>query len=492
MLAPVAGLPADIRPTVGFDGSQAAAGSVLSSDPDLHLARRATFGQTPSVVADIRSQGATAWLDRQLNPSQIDDSAMNSLLAKFPMISASLAVLNAQTQPRLGALELVQATLARQIWSKRQLFEIMVDFWSNHLNVHTPESATHITKPIEDRTVTRVHALGRFEDLLVASGRSPAMLRYLDNADSKLPNPNENYGRELLQLHTVGAGANFTEVDVVNSARILTGRSVDATNTFVYKPDWHFVGPVSVLGWSSSNASASSGLSTGDSYLRYLARHEQTARSLSRKLAIRFVSDTPPGSLVDHLTDVYLESGTAIVPWVRALFQSPEFAASTGQKMRRPLEDIVASVRAMKLGVPTGNDVSGIKLLVTDSAKFGMQPLDCGPPTGYPDVAAGWWAVGGMLSRCNWHRIVSRVHPPGLPRPPLNDLLAGPPMATHGEMADRLAVSLTGQVFRSDHREALLAFAGLTSTQKYEQRKVDRWLKDFVELVLNSPYLVLR
>lgn len=492
MPAPVAERPTDTSPTIGFDAAPAAAGSVLSDDPNLHLARRATFGQTPTVLADIRRLGAGPWLEQQLKPSQLDDSAMNSLLDKFTLLNASLAVLNAQTQPRLGALELVKATLARQIWSKRQLFEIMVDFWSNHLNVHTPEAATHVTKPIEDRTVTRVHAMGRFENLLLASARSPAMLRYLDNADSKIPNPNENYGRELLQLHTVGSGAGFTEADVRNSALILTGRSVDGANAFVYKPEWHFVGPVRVLGWSSANASASSGLNTGDSYLRYLARHEQTALLLSRKLAIRFVSDTPSQALVEHLAEVYLDAGTAIVPWLRALFQSAEFTSSIGLKMRRPLEDVVASARVMNLRMPTGSDLSGIDLLVTDTAKFGMQPLDWGPPNGYPDVAAGWWAIGGMLSRCNWHRLISRGHPDGLPRPALNELIAGPAMATHGEMADRLAMSLTGQVLRSDHREALLAYAGLSSGQSYDAKKVDRWLKDFVELVLNSPYLVLR
>ncbi len=470
----------------------AATGSVLSSDPDLHLLRRATFGQTPALLADIRARGATAWLEDQLYPARIDDSAMDLLLQKFPLLNASLTELNKLAQPRTAGTGLIAATLARQIWSRRQLFEVMVDFWSNHLNVLTLTSGTHLTKPIEDRAVIRPHAMGRFENMLLADAKSPAMLRYLDNTDSRIPQPNENYGRELLQLHTVTPQAGFTEADVKNSALILTGRCVTLDGQFVYKPEVHYVGPVRVLGWSSANASASAGLNTSDGYLRYLARHEQTALSLSRKLAIRFVSDNPPQSLVDHLAEVFLDSGTAIIPWLRALFRSPEFAASVGKKTRRPLEDIVASVRALSIQPPSGPSTADIDLLVTDAAKLSMQPLEAFDPTGYSDSADGWWSIGGMLGRCNWHRRVSRGHPAGLYRPPLGSLLAGPPMATHGAMADRLAVSLTGQTFRPEHREALLGFAGMTSAQPFNQIKVDRWLKDFAELVLNSPYSVLR
>lgn len=466
--------------------------SILSDDPDLHMLRRATMGPTPALLADIRRRGATAWLEDQLHPERIDDAAMNSLLSKYPLITAPLSQLNALEQPRTAALQLIEATLARQIWSRRQLFEIMVDFWSNHLNVLTLQSAGHLTKPIEDRTVIRTHAMGRFENLLLADAKSPAMLRYLDNNDSRIPTPNENYGRELLQLHTVGSSAGFTEEDVRNSALILTGRSVTLEGAFVYKPEWHYVGRVQVMGWSSANASSSAGMSTGDGYLRYLARHEQTALSLSRKLAIRFVSDTPSPALIEQLAEVYLDSGTAIVPWLKALFDSPEFDAAVGQKMRRPLEGIVATVRALGIQPPTGTNTDAIGKLATDTIKLGHQPLNAAPPTGYPDVAAGWWAIGGLLSRCNWHRIMSRGHPDGLPRPALSALLAGPPMATHGEMADRLTVSLTGQIFRPDHREALLNFAGLTSAEPYSKRKVDRWLKDLTEMVFNSPYWVLR
>jgi uncharacterized protein (DUF1800 family) len=407
------------------------------------------------------------------------------------LISAPLSTLNGLAQPRTAGLELIKATMARQIWSRRQLFEIMVDFWSNHLNVFALQSDTHLTKPIEDRAVIRPNAMGRFVDLLLADAKSPAMLNYLDNAKSKIPTPNENYGRELLQLHTVGP-TGFTEADVKNSALVLTGRSVAPGGEFLYKPTWHFVGPVRVMGWSASNASTSAGLSTGDDYVSYLARHEQTALLLSRKLAIRFVSDNPPQTLVDRLAGVFLDSDTAIVPWLRALFQAPEFAASVGQKTRRPLEDVVATVRVLGIGPPPARDLSDMERLRVNATNLGMQPLTAYPPTGFSDVAAGWWSIGGLLGRCNWHRLMARGHLPTLPRPPLSALIAGAPMTTHGEMADRLTVSLTGQTFRPDHREALLGYAGLSSAQPYDKRLVDRWLRDLTELVLNSPYMGLR
>lgn len=466
--------------------------TVLSSDPDLHLLRRATYGATPELVADIRARGAQAWLDEQLNPQSIDDSACDAVMAKFPLVSASLATLNALTEPSKASNQLVQSAIVRQVWSKRQLFEVMVEFWSNHLNVLCPHPATYREKPVEDRAVIRPYALGRFENLLLADARSPAMLAYLMNDESELGDPNENYGRELLQLHTVTPAAGYTEAHVRDSAYVMTGRTSDGKGTFVYKPDWHYVGPVRILGWSSPNASAGGGLATSDSYLRYLARHSSTARNIARKLVIRFVSDDPPQTLVDALTDTYLDSGTAIIPVLRRLFGSTEFAQSIGQKARRPCEDVVASARAMGMQPPTGSSVQGVIDLVNHANSFGNPPFGAEPPPGYPDILAGWWSVGSTLGRCNMHRNFTRGFPAGLGRPPLMNLLAGPAMANYGVMLDRLTNSLTQQTFRQEHRTALLTFAGLAAGGAYDQRTVDRCLPDLSELVLNSPYRTLR
>ncbi len=487
--------PTRVRPVPGNAQSTrtlAGSDSILTDDQELHLLRRATFGPTPALLADVRQRGAATWLDEQLQPAQINDAAMDSLLRRYPLISKPLSELLPLPEPRLASTQLVAATFARQIWSKRQLFEVMVDFWSNHFNVFTPHVATYLTKPIEDREVIRPHALGRFEDLLLGSAKSPAMLAFLGNEDSQKDEPNENYGRELLQLYTVSPNAGYSEVDVLNSARIMTGRSTkDGVGSFEYKKDWHYVGTVKVLNWSSANASATGGMAVGDSYLRYLARHEQTALALSRKLAVRFVSDNPPQAFVEMLAGAYLDAGTAIVPWLRALFDSPEFAAAAGQKTRRPTEDIVVTARVLGLQPPT-TGVKAIGTLLTDCGRLGQPPLGEFEVTGYSDVAAGWYSVSATLGLCNLHRSIARGYPKPLPRPELSTLLAGPSMATHGAMVDRLTVALTGQTFRTDHRNALLAYAGMTASQTYNQAAVNQWLDDLTEMVLNSPYLKLR
>jgi uncharacterized protein (DUF1800 family) len=469
--------------------------SLLDPDPALHLARRATFGATAQLVAAIRGRGTTAWLEEQLEPASVSDAAVSTFLGRYMTLGyseARLASLTSASQRQQAMTELIEATLVRQIWSTRQLFEVMVDFWSNHFNVLGLLSRELTAKPVEDREVIRRHALGRFEDMLLADANSAAMLLYLSNDSSRLDRPNENYGRELLELHTVGVGAGYTETDVLNSAYVLTGRTCDANGLSYYRPEWHYVGPVRVLDWSSPNSSTAGGFAVGDSYLRYLARHPSTAQALSRKLAIRFVSDDPPASLVTKLAEVYLSSGTSIVACLRALFTSVEFADSVGQKTKRPLEDLVGCIRAMGIGLPLGNNKSAISDLRLQSAYLDNLPFGCAPPSGYPDVAIGWRSIGGTLGRWNMHQSLVTGKPVGLNYPALGRLLDGPPMATHGEVVDRLTTVLTGQVFRADDRQALLTAVGMTEGEAYNQRKVDRSLITLITLILDSGYLLLK
>ncbi len=187
-----------------------------------------------------------------------------------------------------------------------------------------------------------------------------------------------------------------------------------------------------------------------------------------------------------------MDTGGAIVPWLRALFTSPEFTNSIGQKNRRPGEDVVASARALKFQPPTLPSNSPLVDLLNDCGRFGHAPLGWGPPNGYPDILDGWWSVGTTLGRCNVHRQFTRGYPTGLPRPPLRDLLAGPSMSTLGAVVDRLTDTLTAQRFRDDHRNALLAYAGWSASAPYDQRAVDKMLPDLTELVLNSAYRSLR
>ncbi|MCW2667626.1 MAG: hypothetical protein JWN57_2588, partial [Frankiales bacterium] len=479
---------------------------LLSDDPVLHLLRRATYGPTPELLAEVKALGVSAWLDQQLAPQGIDDSQVERWVSGYSLLTKTPAELRAELSGGSWTAmdQVCRAHLVRSVWSKRQLFEVMVDFWSNHFNIATPSSEVWDCKPLDDRTVIRPHALGRFADMLQASARSPAMLRYLDNADSRGSKPNENYGREILELHTVGLGAGYTESDMRQSALALTGLSVwnawdknvpaEQVGSFRYRADFRYRGALTVLGWSHPNASAADGEAAITSYLNHLARHPGTARRLATKLCLRFVSDTPPASLVDTLAAVYLAHDTAIVPVLRALFASAEFAASIGQKVRRPYEDVVATLRTLQV---QPSDPAGPGKAISDVlwqiGQLGHGPLGWHPPNGYPDVAAAWASPASTLGRWNAHvgHAGGWWAKNGLPAPDLRARIDAPTVTTVGQLVDRLSRALLCQPMRPEHAAALVAFIGIPATAAPRKWDFDL-LPILAALVLDSPYWSLR
>jgi uncharacterized protein (DUF1800 family) len=429
----------------------------------LHLLRRATYGPTPTSIVQATSLGRKAWLERQLAPTAIKDPAMDQLLTRFPELGWSIGTVRSTYADRPGSwdvmLQLSRATVARAIWSERQLYEVMVEFWSNHLNVTNPSSDVWDNRAHYDRAVIRKHALGSFDDLLVAASVHPAMQRYLDNASSSKEHPNENHGRELMELHTLGVGSGFTETDVKNSARILTGLTVDdVTGAAIFEPDRHYVGPVKVLGFTHQNASASAGRDVAVAYLRWLARHPSTAAAIVRKLAVRFVADSPPPSLLKALTATYLAHDTAIVPVLRQLFTSAEFAAAAGQKIRRPYEDLAATVRVLGLK-PDAQGTAGIEALHWMLIDMGQGPLAWSPPNGYPDVAPAWQSAAGTLARWNGHlNIAAGWWPKTLTGPALTTMLPEQRPATYGALLDVLSVRLLHRPLPARQKEAICTF----------------------------------
>jgi len=357
-----------------------AATTPVPADTAGHLLRRATFGRTADSAGELQQLGVEAWLDRQLNPAAINDDACEAIVKRLPLVGLDITGVRkavAAGTLRSGAWDVMQqlgtAAVARAVWSRRQLFEVVVDFWSNHLNVTCPGSDVWDSRQDYDRTVIRAHALGRFADMLRASAAHPAMLSYLDNRSSTKAKPNENYGRELMELHTVGMI--YTEADVQNAARLLTGRTVDrSTGLYRYDEARHATGAVTVLGFSHPNATAAGGEAASNAFLDYLANHPKTAERIARKLCVRFVADEPPASLVQKLATVYLDSKTAIAPVLKALFTSAEFAAATGAKVRTPFEDIVATVRALGYG-PDATGTAGIRALYQILDKTGHGPM---------------------------------------------------------------------------------------------------------------------
>jgi uncharacterized protein (DUF1800 family) len=427
-----------------------------------HLLRRTTYGATPALVRDVERRGMHSWLEQQLHPHQIDDAAMNHLLRRWPRLHWNSW--QCAKHDRFGwdvMFDLIDAHIARSIWSRRQLFEVMVDFWSNHLNVTCPSSEVWDNRHLFDRDVIRKHALGSFSDMLCATGRAPAMLRYLGNADSTGDAPNENWGRELLELHTVGISAGYTQADVFNSARILTGLSVEPDGgTFEYKPWMHYTGHVKVMGFSAPNHSAARGEAVAMDYLRYLAHHPATAHHLATKLAVRFVSDHPPKSLVDRLAATYRKNNTQIVPVLRELFASHEFASSHGAKIRTPYEDFIATIRALRIR-PPHSGTEGIRQLQWMAHDVGQPPLSWHAPNGYPDVAAPWSSTTSTLGKWNVHMsLAAQWWPKKLRYAKPGTFLPKPLPKTYGALVDHLAGELNVPALNRVQRSAVTEFLG--------------------------------
>lgn len=470
-----------------------------TSDPVLHLLRRVTFGPTPALVDEVHVAGIDGWLATQLAPMAIDDAFADEAVAAFPLASADPPTIRASIgRTTWDAMhEYSAATLVRQLWSNRQVYEEMVDFWANHLNAPCPGPGSWDTGGSYHDDVIRRHALGTFTDMLLAAGRHPSILRYLTAAQSTKEAVNENLGRELLELHTVGVASGYTEQDVRNSAHILTGRTVvgerdeGVEGTFRYDPAKHWVGPVSVLDFHHDNATAEGGLEVGDAYLRHLAAHPATAQTIARKLAVRFVADVPPPTLVDRLATAYTDSGTAILPVLDTLFRSAEFWASAGQKTRRPLENVTASVRILGV-VPTGDTAHSIRQLHNATHRAGHRPLSWQAPNGYPDVHAAWRSAGSMVETWNIHRMLVFDWQDGFTRPDPVDLVAGLPASTVGEYVDGLGQRLCFQAFQPAHRDALVGFLGGDPGAPLAPHLTYDDAKHVIALVLDSPYFSLR
>ena len=344
-------------------------------------------------------------------------------------------VLEAMNNPPAVVVdELSQAKLLRAIYSERQLEEVMTDFWFNHFNVFVGKGPERLLLTTYEQDVIRPHALGKFEDLLLATAKSPAMLYYLDNWMSvgpnsmqalgipqgqvvrygpygrprvyRGPNPNgkrkqsglnENYGRELLELHTLSVNGGYSQRDVTEVAKVFTGWTIDKPEQgmgFHYDPRMHEPGPKFVLG----HRIKPKGEDEGREVLHMLATSPQTARFISLKLAQRFVSDDPPAELVDRMAKTFEKKKGDIREVLSTLFHSPEFWADSTYraKMKTPLEFVASAVRA------TGATVEDARPLMRQLNNMGMQLYGAQPPTGYSMKAETWVSSSALLTRMNF------------------------------------------------------------------------------------------
>ncbi len=397
----------------------------LPTARELHMLNRMGCGFTPSLLRDLRAAGSpSAWFEQQLHPASVGETPRGRTVASwFPELLTTSAAQKWQTNEHGGrqgweyARDLSNYSLLRRMYSRRTVLEAMVLFWTDHLHVNAGHFPAFTQRAAYD-AVVRKHALGRFEDLLVACTLHPAMLLFLDNDKSVKGSPNENHGRELLELHTVGREAGYTEQMVKDSARILSGWTVERdTWAGYYSSGRHTTGPVSVLGFTSANAS-DDGQAMTVAYLRHLARHPATAQRICRKLATRFVSDTPSRALVDRLAATYRSSGTDISAVLRALVRSDEFWAGAGKKVRTPIDDLVHTYRVLGARMDRPVDLDSGAHTVSwqlASTLVAQWPTPAGPPERAQDwaspsrmlnsfdmhwsVAGGWWPTRQVTHR---------------------------------------------------------------------------------------------
>ena len=433
----------------------------MSADRTRRLIERATWGWTPQLETEVRSLGWERWLDQQLAPSTIADPEVDALLGGYVTLhdtnDANYRRSTAQSLDGLVRGEIRHATVLRQRHSKRQLYEVMVDFWTNHFNVYLFNSAANsCLKTDNDRSVPRPHAFGRFIDLLLADARNPGMLVYLDQHLSSSNSPrgvNENFARETLELHTLGIidGVQpYTQGDVRGLANVLSGMSITPLATtdcqYFYNTAYHAPLPVSLLGgaWSTPGRSGAAGEQDALSALTFLARRPETARHLAWKLCRRFVADDPPAALVNQLAGVYLANDTRIAPVLRALFRSDAFVA-TGPKYRRGLEAVIASLRVTDATLdpsPTGSAASNV---TTHLGRVGQALFNRPPPDGYPDTRAEWLSSEAALKRWSWNGQLCRNAIGGI-TVDATALMGSPQPTTGGALVDRLAGRILGTV----------------------------------------------
>lgn len=426
----------------------------------LHALNKLGFGPRPGQVEQIKQTGLENWIQVQLHPDNVSDPVVDARLAQFPALSLSAAQLLDQYPPqdvaakRLGLKideyqkrlqelakkpgatdsfpfkdqneivnELMSGKIIRALYSERQLSEQLSDFWFNHFNIFVYKDLDRWYLIPYERDAIRPHVLGKFRDLLEATAKSPAMLFYLDNASSADPHAferlklhpvhsrageklpplggrrglNENYGRELMELHTLGVDGGYKQEDVIEVARAFTGWTIESPRenpAFYFDERIHDIDSKRVLGKKIKGG----GIKDGEEVLDLLVKNKNTAQHISLQLAQHFVSDDPPSALVTRMAKTFEKSKGDIRAVMTTMIYSPEFwsRASFRAKVKTPFEIVASTARAL------GADVDQPMQLAQWVTRIGEPLYQCLPPTGYSDKAAAWVSTGALLNRMNF------------------------------------------------------------------------------------------
>ncbi|MCF6286640.1 MAG: DUF1800 domain-containing protein [Candidatus Hydrogenedentes bacterium] len=416
------------------------------------LVARTTFGINQEEAQRALDLGYDGYLEYQLDHDTIDDSALEARLA-------SLRTLNDTPRERLDAAErndfssaqeFLIATVLRGVYSKRQLYERMVEFWSDHFNIYLQSEAQLILKPLDDAEAIRPFALSSFPEILRGSARSPSMLVYLDNASSVVGAPNENYARELMELHTVGVDQ-FSQQDVKEVARVLTGWSINLDldsadfGRFLYYPEIHDWGEKSVLG---RRFAAGRGIEEGEELLQLLSTDpeiaQRTAAFIGRKLALRFWGYEPPDALVEEIAAAYLDTDGDIKSMLRVVLREG-WLMQAAPRMKRPYHYALSSLRAIPSELK-GFEVFGELLRLMEHL-----PFHWAPPNGYPDSLEYW----GNYLMPRWTYGVWLLYQQGDVELELQPYLAA---ETDEDFLDEIEARIFHHQRPAEHREALAAF----------------------------------
>ena len=359
----------------------------------------------PGDYTRVQALGATepealaAFLDEQLAPDKIEDDWCAQQVRRFETLDESAGDLF-EYQEKLLLNEMMRASVLRAALSERQLYEVMVQFWTDHFNIDPSKGDCKWLKTADDREVIRKHALGKFPDLLRASALSPAMLWYLDGRVNRSHDPsekpNENYARELMELHTLGVHGGYTQRDVMEVARCLTGWTVRSKELFYkgrveFRKDLHDDGAKVVLG---QTIRAGLGAADLDRVLDLVAFHPSTARYLATKLCRRFIEDDAPAAAIDTVARAFTQSRGDIKDTLRALFGTAEFRDTRGTKFKRPFHFVASALRS------TDADTDVAPAVIEYLMRMGHAPFNYPTPDGYPEEASPW--MGTLLWRWNF------------------------------------------------------------------------------------------
>jgi len=483
----------------------------------LHVLNRLAFGPRPGDVDAVMKDGVNTWIEQQLHPEAIPDRAVEARVAGLPTMKLSNAQIvktyyepvlmarqkaNAEAKegdvdkkdarrelmrdipfdkrPQVVMNDLLSQRILRAAESDRQLNEVMVDFWMNHFNVFAGKGIDRFLLTSYERDVIRPHIWGRFEDLLLATAKSPAMLFYLDNARSVAApenrplmaqrigrrmmemNPqlqnrqgglNENYAREIMELHTLGVDGGYTQKDVTELARVLTGWTITTQRdggqgaAFIFRPMLHDAGSKTVLG---VRLAPGGGMEEGEKMIHILAHHPATAHHVAYKLCQRLVADDPPAKLVDRVAAKFLATDGDLRETVRAIISSPEFwdPKSYRAKVKSPFEYAISAVRAVNAQITDPTPIARALQQIGEPL-YGAQP-----PTGYSDKADVWINTGALMNRLNFALALAANKLPGV-HGDVVALIPAKEAADASHSVEALAQALTGGNLTEETRSTI-------------------------------------